>query len=182
LKRATEDQATAFLNNRVSDITAEVIPSYCFDAIKYYKSFMRQLNIYGFKRTSCGRRVLHTHSKFIRGLRSLCRFMKRTTIKRQARLQGKSQERPQQITHRFGETRVQLVIITMLAVVTILGSHQIHGAGQSAAQGLLRNPRTPKEDDTALSMAYLLAPFHSFRQVETIKKKLTKTVRVGSLI
>jgi hypothetical protein len=47
-----------------------------------YKSFQRQLNIYGFRRIlHGGNKGAYTHDLFVRGNASLCRFMVRTKIK-----------------------------------------------------------------------------------------------------
>jgi hypothetical protein len=59
-----------------------------------YKSFIRQLNIYGFKRdVSCGDgKGSYTHDFLMRGQPSLCRNMKRTKIKKKGNGETKQQE------------------------------------------------------------------------------------------
>lgn len=60
-----------------------------------YKSFIRQLNIYGFKRVvSCGAdgKGAYTHDCLIRGQPSLCRNMKRTKIKRKGNGNGEKKK------------------------------------------------------------------------------------------
>jgi hypothetical protein len=57
-----------------------VLPSYFNQS--QYKSFQRQLNIYGFSRTTIGaERGAYTHELLIRGKPDICRFMVRTKIK-----------------------------------------------------------------------------------------------------
>jgi hypothetical protein len=57
-----------------------VMPSYFNQS--QYKSFQRQLNIYGFQRKTVGaERGAYTHELLIRGKPDICRFMVRTKIK-----------------------------------------------------------------------------------------------------
>jgi hypothetical protein len=58
----------------------DIMPAY-FNQTQY-KSFQRQLNIYGFQRVTRGKeKGSYTHDLFTRGKPALCRFMTRTKIK-----------------------------------------------------------------------------------------------------
>lgn len=58
----------------------QVLPRY-FNQQTKYKSFQRQLSLYGFTRITNGRRKgMRLHDKFLRGQRRLCRAMKRVSI------------------------------------------------------------------------------------------------------
>jgi hypothetical protein len=82
---------TSFLIVDVRLFTERTLPVY-FNSIKY-KSFMRQLHMYGFQRFTAGRREsqevpnatsnkgVYFHPAFIRGNPSLCKEMKRYKIK-----------------------------------------------------------------------------------------------------
>ena len=62
------------------EFTNIVMPSYFNQS--QYKSFQRQLNIYGFSRKTVGaERGAYTHELLIRGKPGICRFMVRTKIK-----------------------------------------------------------------------------------------------------
>jgi hypothetical protein len=74
-------QGRAFRVHNHADFERTVMTRY-FNHGKY-KSFQRQLNIYGFQRVSSGDAVgSYTHKLFIRGRPDQCRYMVRTKIKR----------------------------------------------------------------------------------------------------
>ncbi len=61
--------------------TESIMPRHLFNQTQY-KSFQRQLNIYGFRRlTSGSKKGAYTHELLIRGKPEVCRFMVRTKIK-----------------------------------------------------------------------------------------------------
>jgi hypothetical protein len=61
--------------------TESIMPRHLFNQTQY-KSFQRQLNIYGFRRlTSGSKKGAYTHEFLIRGKPEVCRFMVRTKIK-----------------------------------------------------------------------------------------------------
>lgn len=73
----------SFLIRDKDRFAAEVLPNY-FQGQTHYKSFQRQLNIYGFTRVVGGSRRdmgTYTHRLLVRGEPKLCRFMIRTKIK-----------------------------------------------------------------------------------------------------
>jgi hypothetical protein len=71
-------EGDGFMVHDTAAFMKQVIPQY-FNQTKY-KSFQRQLSLYGFTRVTTGRRKgLRLHEKFLRGQRGLCRSMKPIT-------------------------------------------------------------------------------------------------------
>ena len=69
-----------FLVISPANFEAFIIPRY-FNQ-KHYKSFQRQLNIYGFQRIRDGdHKGAYVHQAFVRDRPELCRFMVRTTVR-----------------------------------------------------------------------------------------------------
>ena len=61
----------------------------------YYKSFQRQLNIYGFERVRQGRhKGAYFHDLFVRGEPGLCHQMVRTKVRGRTSCKRKNSERP----------------------------------------------------------------------------------------
>ena len=61
----------------------------------YYKSFQRQLNIYGFERVRQGRhKGAYFHDLFVRGEPGLCHQMVRTKVRGRTSCKNKNSERP----------------------------------------------------------------------------------------
>lgn len=71
-------EGDGFMVHNTAAFMKEIIPQY-FNQTKY-KSFQRQLSLYGFSRETSGRRKgLRWHKKLLRGERGLCRSMKPIT-------------------------------------------------------------------------------------------------------
>ena len=71
---------TMFRVHQTDDFAEKVLPKY-FNQNRY-KSFQRQLNIYGFERVAQGKdKGAYAHKCFIRGIPDLCGHMTRTKIK-----------------------------------------------------------------------------------------------------
>lgn len=92
----------SFLIRDKDRFAMEVLPNY-FQGQTHYKSFQRQLNIYGFTRVVGGTRRdmgTYTHRLLVRGEAKLCRYMIRTKIKnkgaRTRKLQHAQSRAPQQ--------------------------------------------------------------------------------------
>jgi hypothetical protein len=76
-----QQDGKGFKVHRQKDFADIVMPSYFNQS--QYKSFQRQLNIYGFQRKTVGaERGAYSHELLIRGKPDICRFMVRTKIKR----------------------------------------------------------------------------------------------------
>ena len=73
-------EGNGFMVHDSSAFLREIIPLY-FNQTKY-KSFQRQLSLYGFTRIAAGKRKgLRFHEKFVRGSHHLCKQMKPTAAK-----------------------------------------------------------------------------------------------------
>lgn len=90
-KRGDDDEIVSWLPGGKSfrvhmpDLFVENIMKLFFNQTKY-KSFQRQLNLWGFERNTseCAEKGAYYHSLFIRGRRDLCQEMARQKVKRNA--------------------------------------------------------------------------------------------------
>lgn len=86
-------EGAGFMVHNKELFTKEIVPHY-FNQTKY-KSFQRQLSLYGFQRKTSGKsKGLRYHEKLIRGSRNLCREMKPVGYKPRGKEKKKS--RPKQ--------------------------------------------------------------------------------------
>jgi hypothetical protein len=106
-----------------------VMPSYFNQS--QYKSFQRQLNIYGFQRKTVGaERGAYTHELLIRGKPDICRFMVRTKIKGKGTRSSLSQNPSSQ----------QLLKKSSAASCFMLGSHRSASCPTNLKKATMLNP------------------------------------------